>query len=148
MGKEYQPTAFYFAVNFDNDFANDTSFMEVRGIGSELETVSYTELNENRFTYNLPTRGKHANLVLKRGIAAIKSPLVVWCKKVLEDYAIPITTKTIQVRLLDYDVQPVRQWNFYNAYPVKWSVGDFESKKNEIAIETIEFAYTYSQRFI
>ena len=144
----YQPTAFYFAVNFDKDFSNDTSFMEVRGIGTEMETVSYSELNENRFVYKLPTKAKNGNLVLKRGIAVIKSPLVVWCKKVLEDYEIPITTRTIQVRLLDYDVQPVRQWNFYNAYPVKWSVGDFESKKNEIAIETIEFAYTYSQRFI
>jgi phage tail-like protein len=143
-----QPPAFYFRVLFDGDISNDTSFMEVRGIESELSTETYTELNENRFEYKLPTKAKNKNLVLKRGIAKNTSPLVKWCKKVLEDYQIPITTKTIQVSLLNANAQPIRMWVFNNAYPVKWSVGDFESKKNDLAIETIEFAYTYSQRFI
>lgn len=142
-----QPTAFYFRVLFDGDTASDTSFMEVRGIGTELSTETYSELNENRFEYKLPTKAKNNHLVLKRGIAKNSSPLVKWCQKVLEEYQIPIVTKTIQVSLLNASAQPVRTWVFNNAYPVKWNVGDFESKKNEIAIETIEFAYTYSQRF-
>ena len=141
------PPAFHFRVSFDGDVVSDTSFMEVRGIGTELSTESYSELNENRFEYKLPTKAKNNHLVLKRGLAKNSSPLVKWCKKVLEEYQIPIVTKTILVSLLNAKAQPVRMWVFNNAYPVKWNVGDFESKKNDIAIETIEFAYTYSERF-
>jgi phage tail-like protein len=37
-------------------------------------------------------------------------------------------------------------WTFFNAWPVKWSLGGLDAQKNEIAMETLEFAYTYSAR--
>jgi hypothetical protein len=40
----------------------------------------------------------------------------------------------------------LRAWQFNDAYPVKWSVEGFSSTKNDVAIEQIAFAYTYSQR--
>jgi phage tail-like protein len=35
------------------------------------------------------------------------------------------------------------QWTFNNAYPVKYAVSDLNSQESNIAIESIELAYTY-----
>ena len=45
------------------------------------------------------------------------------------------------VSLADAEGDPVASWSIGRAYPVKWSVGGFDAMKNEIAIETMEFAY-------
>jgi len=37
-------------------------------------------------------------------------------------------------------------WNFCNAWPVKWSVAGPDAQKNTIALETLEFIYSYSTR--
>ena len=38
---------------------------------------------------------------------------------------------------------PLLTWSFVGAYPVKWSVSDFNSMENKISIESLEFAYQY-----
>lgn len=139
--------AFHFRVQIDGKTDSDTSFVEVTGIGSELLTESYIELNENRFAHRLPTTIKSSTLVVKRGIAKNNSPLVQWCKKVLVEYRIPIEVKDVSVSLLNAKGQAARMWVFHNAYPIKWNVDGFAAQKNAVAIETIEFAYTYSERF-
>ncbi|MEM9025277.1 MAG: phage tail protein, partial [Bacteroidota bacterium] len=112
-----------------------------------LEEVQ--EGGENRYTHKLPAALRHPNLVLKRGIAAITSPLVLWCRSVLEaDFAIPIVAQPLVVMLLNSEGIPMRAWTFANAYPVKWEVSPFHSERNEVAIENIELAYNYSNRML
>ena len=48
--------------------------------------------------------------------------------------------------LLEAKGLPIATWVVNDAYPVKWSIGAFDSMKNEIALETVEFAYSYLQR--
>jgi phage tail-like protein len=140
----YPLSAFYFTVS---GLGVDSSFQEVSGISSEMGTDEYHEGGENRFRHALPTGMTHPRLVLKRGIEAIDSPLVKWCKEVLEgDLVSPIKPRSLYVKLLDGKGQPLRVWSFGGAYPVKWEVGGFHSTKNEVAIESIELAYTYSYR--
>jgi len=82
---EYPLPAFYFKVAFAaTSNSEDTSFQEVSGIGSEMETEDLAEGGENRFSHRLPKSVKHPKLVLKRGIAVMDSPLVVWCQDVLD----------------------------------------------------------------
>ena len=140
--------AFHFTVAFGPlPLALDSSFQEVGGIGTEMTTETLHEGGENRYVLKLPTGTKNTNLTLKRGIATLMSPLVLWCKDVLEDgLGSGITTRLVYVFLLDGLRLPVRAWSFDNAYPVKWSVGGFNSSRNEVALETIELAYTSSAR--
>jgi phage tail-like protein len=140
---EFLP-AFHFSVRFDpGSRIADASFQEVSGIAPEMQTEEYREGGENRFVHMLPKGVKNPRLVLKRGIATADSGLVAWCKAVLEGgLELPIRPQAIEVRLLDADGNPVRNWSFQNAYPVKWSIAEFRSNKNDVALETVEFNYT------
>lgn len=147
---DYQPSAFYFKVAFSaSSGKSDTSFQEVSGISSEIETEPYNEGGENRFVHQLPKSVKHPKLVLKRGIAEMKSPLVKWCRAVFEgDFSEPIEAMSMMVYLMNENKVPIRGWSFANAYPVNWEVESFNSTKNEVAIEKIELNYNYSNRVI
>lgn len=146
---EYPLSAFYFTVDVGGGNSIDTSFQEVSGIGPELETEDLVEGGENNFVHHLPTTMKHPNLVLKRGIAKLESPLVTWCRDVLEGGLIKrIKPVLIHVSLLNEEANPIRKWSFANAYPVHWEFDSFNSTNGEVSIETIEMSYTFSRREI
>jgi len=149
-GDGYPPSAFYFKVVLSATLGMaDTSFQEVSGISSEVGTEDVFEGGENRYVHKLPKTVTHGNLELKRGIASMTSPLVIWCRSVMEmDFAVPIVPMPIIVYLMNADKIPIRAWTFANAYPVKWEVESFGSTKNEVAIEKIVLSYTYSNRLI
>lgn len=146
----YPPSAFYFKVVLSaTGGMADTSFQEVSGIGSEVDLEEYVEGGENRYVHRLPKAVKHPKLVLKRGIAKMTSPLVIWCRSVFEGgFIAPIVPMPILVFLLNENKIPIRAWSFANAYPVNWEVEAFNSTKNEVAIEKIELSYNYSNRMI
>jgi phage tail-like protein len=142
------PVAFHFAVSFGAaPPAVDGSFQEVSGIAPEIETEPVAEGGENRFVHQLPKAVKNSKLMLKRGVAGLESPLVKWCRDVLEGGLVkPISPKVVHVFLLDGSGTPLRAWSFANAYPVRWEVEPFNSTKNELALEKIELSYAYSKR--
>jgi phage tail-like protein len=144
---DYPLPAFHFKLVFSKMPGADTSFQEVSGVSSEIDVQEVVEGGENRFVHRLPKGVKHPLLNLKRGVAGITSPLVIWCKSILEgDLIKPIKTQNIAVFLLDHAQIPVRGWGFTKAYPVKWEVDSFNSTKNEVAIETIQLSYNSSTR--
>lgn len=137
------PAAFHFRVVFSAALGmSDTSFQEVSGIGSEVELEEVVEGGENRYVHRLPKGVKHPRLVLKRGVAEASSPLVGWCKSVFEsEFNVALVPLPIIVFLLNENRLPARGWFFANAYPVSWKMDPFNSTKNEVAIEEIEFSY-------
>ncbi|WP_343732771.1 phage tail protein [Duganella sp.] len=144
---DYPPAAFYFTVAISGSLMADMAFSEVSGISSEIELEPLSEGGENRFVHQLPKGVKHGNLELKRGIGSLLSPLVLWCKETLEgEFAAPIDLQTVIVMLRGGEGEVLRAWQFNDAYPVKWSVDAFSSTKNEVAIEQVSLAYSYSRR--
>lgn len=144
----YPPVSFYFEVRVGGmKTAGDTSFAEADGLEAELGMLEVKEGGENRFSHRLPDRGTHSKLVLKRGVMVASSDLAQWCKNTIEsDFAEPVTPHDINVFLLDEKGKPVLAWNFSNAWPAKWSVSGLDAKKNEIALETLEFCYSQCTR--
>ncbi|HET7867068.1 MAG TPA: phage tail protein [Burkholderiaceae bacterium] len=142
--------AFHFAVSIGvGGLITDAAFQEVSGIGAEMTTKEFPEGGENRYVLKLPTGTKNTNLTLKRGVASLASPLVLWCKSVIEGgLGESITPRMVNVLLLDELHLPVRTWTFENAFPVKWSVAGFNAMRNEVALETIELSYTTSTRML
>jgi phage tail-like protein len=147
----YPPTAFSFRVVIGAGGPDsDAAFQEVGGIGAEMETEPYHEGGENRFVHSLPKGVKHPKLTLKRGIADRDSPLVQWCKAVLEGgLSETITVRDVNVHLLDETGTDIlRHWSFQNAYPSNWVVDPFQADKSAVAIEKIELTYAASTRMI
>jgi phage tail-like protein len=144
------PVAFQFKVIFTATAGlTDTSFQDISGLDVSMEGEKITEGGENRFEHFLPTPAKHPNLVLTRAIAPLTSPLVIWCKSILEgDLSTPIVAMPMQILLTDKNGLPVRIWSISHAMPVAWKVGALNSTKNEVAIETIELAYNYATRML
>jgi phage tail-like protein len=144
---DYPLPAFYFKVEFDSTHGNsDTSWKEVSGISTEMETEPIVE-GGSQYVRLLPKSIKHQNLVLKRGIASASSPLVKWCTTALErNFVERIVPSRVNVYLLNGEGNKVCGWAFTNAYPVKWSVEAFNSTKNEVAIESVELCYLSSSR--
>jgi len=138
------PVAFHFNVTFLGMVppVPDMAFQEVSGLEVGLDTEPLTEGGENRFIHQLPKPAKRSNLVLKRGLTTMASG-VLWCKDVLEGgLEDEIQTKDITVSILNELSIPVANWTIGNAWPVKWTPGQFDAMKNALAIESIEFAYS------
>ncbi len=146
------PVAFHFLVDVagaGSGADDQCAFQEVSGLEAEIKTEDVVEGGENRFQHRLPKGVTRSNIVLKRGLAKGSNPLVKWCKDVFEnDFSKPIEPRAVTVSLLDEEHDALCTWSIQNAYPVKWSVGGFDAMKNEIAIETIELAYTRCKRTI
>lgn len=137
----YPPVGFSFWVSFEiSDSSIDIAFQDVAGIGMELQTEDIVEGGENRFTQKLPTRANYTPLVLKRGLA-IQSPLTDWIRDAVENLS--ITPTTIIVALLNEKKEPLIAYRFLNAYPLKWSVSNFNAESSNIVIESMELYYQY-----
>jgi phage tail-like protein len=139
MSNYYPPLGFHFKVEFANQIG-EYEFQSVSGLNVELETEQVAEGGENRFKYKLPVSTRYPNLVLKRGIR-VDSALTKWCREALEDFDIKPTNITIS--LLNENHEPLMTWNVVHAYPIKWSVSEFNAEKSQLAIESIELAYNY-----
>ncbi|MDI9339688.1 MAG: phage tail protein [Sediminibacterium sp.] len=145
MSEYYPPVGFYFSLSVSGMTGNlDVAFQEVSGINAEMNVEEIGAGGENRFKYKVPTGARYGNLIAKRGLVTSTSQLAKWCTDTIgSDLTNPISPKSITVTLMGPDAQPLKAWNFVNAWPVKWSVSDFKSTEGEIVVESIEFAYTY-----
>lgn len=133
--------AFYFSVKFEGFF--EIPFQEVSGLSLEMETETIKEGGENSFSYQVPVRRKHGNLVLKRSLMPIYHLLELYIVGILESNGSrEIRTTTVVISLRDAFHLPSHTWLLLNAYPVKWSTNEFNSQKNELVIEQLELAYT------
>ncbi len=144
----YPPVGFYFKVQISGASSDDdAAFSEVSGLDTEIEIEEIKEGGENAFSHRLPGRVKYGNLVLKRGILAKGSQFAQWCQSVLQsEWNGAVQCQDLNVFLLDASGQPLLTWNCARAWPVKWSVGAFNANQNDIAVETLEFAYRQLRR--
>lgn len=114
-------------------------FSECSGLEFEQETFDYKEGGLNSRVHRLPGRFKFTNLTLKKGIATDGETLWSWVEDTVRGQ---ITPHTITVTLYDLSGEnPLRQWTYQDAYPVKWSATALNAEQNAIAIETLVLAH-------
>jgi len=111
-------------------------FTEVSGLNAEIETMTYNEGGRNDSVHKLPTRMKHPNLVLKRGVTTLKD-LQQW----LEESFMGPDRKEITLTMYNEHKDQIRVWSFKNAYPVKWTGPQFNASQNTVATEAIEIVH-------
>ncbi len=142
MANYYPPVGFHFKVEVlglpANDF--DVRFTEVSGLSVELATEELAEGGENRFVQKYPIRAKYPELVLKRGLLR-NSAVWDWARECIEEFN--IQPKSIDIKLLNENHDPLMTWHVIGAYPTKWAVSDLNAANNAVVIETLQLFYQY-----
>ncbi|WP_319481059.1 phage tail protein [uncultured Draconibacterium sp.] len=142
MSEFHPPIGFHFSVEFPDisSSSSDQRFQSVSGLTVDVDTEEIAEGGENRFKHKVPVRTKYPNLVLKRGLL-VDSEVIKWCRDAVEDFSFKPTN--LVVKLLNEKHEPLMSWNVVHAYPVKWSMSDFNAEESKLAIETLELTYNY-----
>lgn len=160
----YPPAGFNFSVTFALSTATvtkasiqamssqlvstsaDNGFAKVSGIGMNRQTEEIMEGGTNNRKYRLPTGISYDNLVLERGFAYKDSALGTWCYNALTLPSSKLETRQVVVHLLpnaEDRTTPLMSWAFFDCFPVKWKLSEFNAKESVLAIETLELAYSY-----
>lgn len=137
LGGRYDPyMAFNFVIEIEGLLVG--GFTEVTGLESEVAVQEYQEGGLNGFTHKLPGPAKSPNLILSHGLTDIDT-LWNWHEHVAKGI---IKRKNGTIMLLDRQRFPSMWWDFWNAYPVKWSGPALNANSDTtVAIERVELAH-------
>jgi phage tail-like protein len=138
----YPPVGFHFSVVFElfPQTLQDFRFQSVQGLSVDVETEPFSEGGENRFVHKLPKRTKYSEITLKRGMF-VGSGIVLWCRNAIENFNFQPTN--VIITLLNEAHLPIAGWYVVNAYPIQWSVSDFNAEENKLVVESLKLNYNY-----
>jgi phage tail-like protein len=143
-GHEDPLIGFHFALDLEGTITG--YFTECSGIGSEHEVIEHKVVNEKgqEVVLKIPGRLKWENMVFKRGIT---SSMDIWdWRKTVEDGDVEGARRNGSVIMFDQKLNPVAQWDFERAWPVKVSGPQPKSDSNEIGLEELTIAHEYIKR--
>ena len=143
-GREDPLLGFHFALDLGGTIAG--YFTECSGIGSEHEVIEHKVINEKgqEVVMKIAGRLKWENIVLKRGIT---SSMDVWdWRKTVEDGDLDGARRNGSIIMFDQKLNPVAQWDFERAWPVKVSGPQPKADSNEIGLEEVTIAHEYIKR--
>ena len=133
--------SFRFHVKIDG--VDVARFSECNGLDFDMEVFDYKEGGLNSRLHRLPGRWKYTNLNLKKGIAKDGKPLWDWVQEVVKGSNTgQFSTHPVTITLYDVTGKtPLREWNYVDAYPIKWAASALSADQNAIAIETLTLAH-------
>ena len=122
---------FRFLVEIDGIV--QAGFSECSGMGSEVQVVDYREGGDNREMRKLLGQVTYPDLELKWGVTDSRE-LYDWHLSAVNG---EIDRRNGSVILQDdLGIEQVR-WNFFNAWPSKYTGPTFDAKANDIAIDML-----------
>jgi phage tail-like protein len=119
------------------DGITQAGFQEVSGLESSTDTIDYREGSDPSHLRKLPGLNKFTAITLKRGITD-SDELWKWRATVTDG---KIMRKSGSIILLDDGGQEKLRWNFFNAWPSKWTGPAFNSTSSAVAVETLELTH-------
>ena len=129
----------YGGYNFlvEIDGITQAGFQEVSGLDSTTDTLDYREGNDPNHGRKLPGLNKFSPITLKRGITD-SDELWKWRATVVGG---KIVRKNGSIVLLDDRGQEKLRWNFFNAWPSKWTGPALNASSTAVAVETLEITH-------
>lgn len=139
---DYPLPKFHFQVEWGeggNTDKQDLRFTEVSGLDIEIEMIEYRDgYNPEYSKVKMPGMVKYTNVILKRGMFQGLGTFNAWYDTIVLN---KVERRTVTVKLLNEEHQPVVTWRLDNAWPVKIQSTDLKGDGNEVAIETMELAH-------
>jgi phage tail-like protein len=112
-------------------------FTEMGGLQFETAVTEYEEGGSNGYVHRLPGRTKISNITLKAGVTNSKA-FYKWYLDILQG---KFRTQNVTVSMYDAKGDVLAEWDFLEAYPVKWVGPQFAADGKNAAIETLELAH-------
>lgn len=123
---------FRFRIEIDSLISG--GFSEVSGLEMSTEVESVKEGGVNHFEHKLVKFSKFTDITLKRGLSE-KEALWKWCLDVAQG---KIKRKNLSVILLDETFKKeLKRWDYFEAYPIKWTGPSLNAMGNATAIESV-----------
>lgn len=117
-------------------------FSECSGFGSEVQVVEYREGGDSATARKVPGMTKYTDISLKWGITDSRE-LYDWHLTAVNGQ---LERKNGSVVILDDIGQEKVRWNFFGAWPSKYTGPSFNAKGNDIAIDTLTVTCERMQR--
>jgi len=123
--------AYNFVVEIDGIIVG--GFTEVSGLNIETDVEKKRFGGENDREYIFIKGTKYTDLTLKHGLTDLDL-LWSWYDDVIKG---KIKRKNGSIYLLDHAGLPAMWWDFYEAYPIKWTGPTFNAANSTVATETL-----------
>ena len=114
-----------------------SGFTDCSGLEVSIEVLEYMEGGVNGYVHKLPTRAKHTDIVLKRGLV-YTSDLSSWIKQVASG---TYQRKDGYIILCATNGLPAQTWWFVRGLPTKWSGPTLSASQNGVAMESITISH-------
>lgn len=137
---DYPLPKFHFLVEWGG---TKIGFTEVTGLSVETEAIEYRHGASKEYNKTKqPGLKKYGNITLKRGTFENDNEYFTWWNetKFFEEKGAKFR-RSITIKLLNENHEPIVTWKIKNAWPTKVQSADLKADANEIAIETIELAH-------
>ena len=135
--------SFNFLVEIDG--ITRAAFQEVSGgIEITIEPIDHREGGDITRVRKLPGMTQYANIVLKRGMTD-DVELYQWILDAVEGR---VVRKNGSIIILDRTGTEVARYNFFDAWPTKYTGPTFNAETSDVAIETLELAHEGIRRAI
>lgn len=133
---------FNFLVELDG--VEQARFQEVGGLSASVESIDFRS-GTDRYARKIPGKAQYANITLKRGVVANEfSGLWSWCENVMKGRP---DRRSGSIIVLDDAGREKLRFNFYFAFPVKWSGFSLASSNTGSQhIEELEITAEYFER--
>lgn len=113
-------------------------FLECTGLSMEREVKEVVEGGVNDFVHKLAGRTKWSNITLRRGISYSRDLWDWYCAGL---YSGKVKRVNLSIILGNAELKKVKQWDVYDAFPVRWSGADLSTDTLQVAIESLEIAH-------
>jgi phage tail-like protein len=115
-------------------------FTEVRGLGVQIERISYREAGTNTIVRAIPGRVTYPSVTLRYGLTD-STELWQWLS------IGRVSRRNPSIVMLDPSgTTEVMRWNLANAWPEAWFGADLDAMSRELAIESLVLAHEGIER--
>jgi len=138
--KQYPLPKFHFEVDWGG---TRIGFTEVSGLEFETEVIEYREGSSVKYNKTKqPGLTKYSNITLKRGTFLGDFEFYeLWKKTYFFQEQSQQFRRTVVIKLLNEQHQPIITWAAANAWPCRVKYASLNAETNEILIETMELVH-------
>lgn len=140
---EYPLPAFHFVVDWGGA---RIGFTEISGLCMETEVIEYREGHNPKYSkIKMPGLQKFSNITMKRGVFLGDFDFYKWWRETAffqEGNKVGTRfRRTVLIKLLNEEHQPVITWQLTNAWPCKIQSSDLKADSSEVLIESMELVH-------